>query len=48
MYSNDKSGGSQARQVVDTPKSPTDDSLPDADAGQALQLIEMANGETIW
>lgn len=48
MYAGDKLGSTQGHDQFEPPKSPTVESMPDTEGGQALELIEMANGETIW
>jgi len=49
MYSGDRTGGSlQSHEYLEPPGSPSFENSPDGEAGQAIEVIEMANGETIW
>ena len=43
MYSGDRSGSTELEQ----PRTP-EDGMPEVEEGQALEVIELANGETIW
>ncbi|THH08210.1 hypothetical protein EW145_g2856 [Phellinidium pouzarii] len=47
MYTGDRAGSVQSPELLDPPKSPNDE-LPEMEEGQALEVIELANGETIW
>ncbi|EJD05954.1 uncharacterized protein FOMMEDRAFT_132375 [Fomitiporia mediterranea MF3/22] len=48
MYIGDRTGSVQSPELSEPPKSPLDESLPEVEEGQALEVIELANGETIW
>lgn len=48
MYSGDRSASVHSPDLIDHPKTPLDDGLPEMEEGQALEVIELANGETIW
>ena len=48
MYVGDRSGSAQSPEPFEPPKTPLDESLPEVEEGQALEVIELANGETIW
>lgn len=48
MYAGDRSGSAQSPEPFEPPKTPLDDGLPEVEEGQALEVIELANGETIW
>ena len=48
FYAGDRSGSVQSPDYLEPPKTPVDDQLPEMEDGQALELIELANGETIW
>ena len=48
MYTGDRTASVQSPELYDPPKSPLDESLPEVEEGQALEVIELANGETIW
>ncbi len=48
MYTGDRTGGSQALDQFEPPKTPVDEFMGDVEAGQAIEITEMANGETIW
>lgn len=48
MYTGDRTGSSQAHDLSEPPKTPVDEFNGDVEAGQAIEITEMANGETIW
>ena len=43
MYTGDRSASTE----LEPPKTP-EDGMPEIEDGQALEVIELANGETIW
>ena len=47
MYSGEASG-MQSPEPNEPPKTPLEDGVPEMEEGQALEVIELANGETIW
>lgn len=48
MYTVDRGGNSQGQEPFEPPRSPTAESIPETEAGQGIELIELENGETIW
>lgn len=48
MYAGDRTGGVQSPELLEPLKTPPDEGLPEMEDGQALEVIELANGETIW
>ena len=48
MYTGDRSGSAQSPELYEPPRTPLDEGLPEMEEGQALEVIELANGETIW
>lgn len=49
-FAGDRTGtdASQTHDLLEPPKSPVDELGMDPTAGQAIEITEMANGETIW
>ena len=35
-------------ELNEPPRTPLEDAVPEVEDGQALEVIELANGETIW
>ncbi|KAI5124490.1 hypothetical protein M0805_003017 [Coniferiporia weirii] len=48
MYTGDRAVNALSPELHELPKSPTDEDFPEMEEGQALEVIELANGETIW
>ncbi|KAL5511529.1 hypothetical protein ACEPAH_4746 [Sanghuangporus vaninii] len=48
MYTGDRTASAQSPELYEPPRTPLDEGLPEMEEGQALEVIELANGETIW